>query len=100
MSLPKWRLPGRLKGLTTGLGVTMTTRKGMEGDLATSVLSLLGEKEGGAQKQPCHCCQPFWPCPGPCTPTRYCPPFRGQMVLEHARLLLLEQGLHQHWGLC
>lgn len=62
-------------------------------------LPFTGREGAGAQKQPCLCCQPFWPCSAPCTPTRHCPPFSGQMVLEHARLLLLEQGLHLHWGL-
>lgn len=42
----------------------MTTRKGMEGIWPPLALSfLLGEKGCVAQKQPCYCCQSFWPCP-------------------------------------
>lgn len=43
----------------------MTTRKDMEGIWSPLVLSfLLGEKGWGAQKQPYHCSQPSWLCPG------------------------------------
>lgn len=89
VSLPRSELPGCLKGLTTRSGVTMD-QEGHEGHLCP--LLSTGREGGGTQKQPCRCCQPSWPCPGPHTPTRHCPPFRGQTVLE--------QGLHWHGGQC
>lgn len=87
VSLLKLGLPGCLKGLTTQLGVMIKTRKSMKRIWPPLVLSTGREGVGGTEAT-----LPLLPTllalPRSHTPIRHFSPFR----------LLLEQGLHWHWG--